>query len=160
MISWCILLFVLLGFWYSDHLANLSKDPEGAIICYKTLRKELHKFQRHRKVSLSYLNPSSYRIVHWIQISTSWRMIRWYKNVRSTLISLTEVNVLKKNILCFNSKKKKTEMISYFNLIKLKKRQNADLTERIIKICWWTVGVCKVNRILFWEKRLLGSRKR
>ena len=50
-------------------------------------------------------------------------------------------------------------MISYFNLIKLKKRQNPDLTERIIKICWWTVGVCKVNRILFREEWLLGSRK-
>ena len=41
-----------------------------------------------------------------------------------------------------------------------KKVKDAYLTERVIKICWRTVGVCKVNRILFREEWLLGSRIR
>ena len=49
--------------------------------------------------------------------------------------------------------------VNYNYSIKKKIGKYADLTERIIKIRRRIVGICKVNRILFGEEWLLGSRK-
>ena len=90
-------------------------------------------------------------------------MIRWYKNVRNVSINLIEVDVLKNKAIWLkyvnNNRDAKFEEKWFFISIR-KKGKDAYLTERVIKICWRTAGVCKVNRILFREEWLLGSRIR